>query len=136
VTDQQRGSPRARALGVPLGGTPGQWNAITDVPGVEVGYQTIIRGGNGELTGAAWIQESGTTSLPIALTSTHAVGIAHAGIIAVPWDAIDPFFTAVVQGTEEAVANALCAGEEMTGYRGHRVPGLPRDRVAALFGKD
>jgi L-aminopeptidase/D-esterase-like protein len=29
---------------VPFGGTPGQWNAITDVPGVEVGYQTIIRG--------------------------------------------------------------------------------------------
>ena len=34
------------------------------------------------MTGAAWIQESGTTSLPIALTNTHAVGIAHAGIIA------------------------------------------------------
>ena len=112
MTDQQHGSPRARALGVPFGGTPGQWNAITDVPGVEVGYQTIIRGdtartgvtgihprgrggaldplaagyasqnGNGEMTGAAWIQESGTTSLPIALTNTHAVGIAHAGIIA------------------------------------------------------
>jgi L-aminopeptidase/D-esterase-like protein len=373
VTDQQRstahlttpaGTPRARALGIPFGGTPGRWNTITDVPGVEVGYQTIIRGdtartgvtgihprgrggaldplaagyaaqnGNGELTGAAWIQESGTTSLPIALTNTHAVGIAHAGIIAwavrhypelgdnwslpvaaetwdgylndingqhvteadcaaaldaarsgplaegavgggtgmicygfkggsgtasrlvshagtsytvgvfvqanfgargelvlagrplgelladddplreyhaappgagsviaivltdapllphqctalarrvtlglartgtagshssgdlflacstanpggfsrygqdsrpydqlsfVPWDAIDPFFTAVVQGTEEAVANALCAGEEMTGYRGHRVPGLPRDRVAAVFQED
>jgi D-aminopeptidase len=54
----------------------------------------------------------------------------------VPWDAIDPFFTAVVQGTEEAVANALCAGEEMTGYRGHRVPGLPRDRVTAAFQED
>ena len=38
------GTPRARALGVPFGGTPGPWNAITDVPGVEVGYQTIIRG--------------------------------------------------------------------------------------------
>ena len=97
---------------MPFGGTPGRWNAITDVPGVEVGYQTIIRGdtartgvtgihprgrggaldplaagyaaqnGNGEMTGAAWVQESGTTSLPIALTNTHAVGIAHAGIIA------------------------------------------------------
>jgi len=374
VTDEQEnaaqlatpaGTPRARALGVPFGGTTGRWNAITDVPGVEVGYQTIIRGedartgvtgihprgrggaldplaagyaaqnGNGEMTGAAWIAESGTTSLPIALTNTHAVGIAHAGIIAwavrhypelgdnwslpvaaetwdgylndinahhvteadcvaaldaaqsgplaegavgggtgmicygfkggngtasrlvshagtsytvgvfvqanfgarrelvlagrplgdllpgddpmseypavppgagsviaivltdapllpnqcaalarrvtlglartgtvgshssgdlflaastanpggfsrygigdsrpydqlsfVPWDAIDPFFTAVVQGTEEAVANALCAGQEMTGYRGHRVPGLPRDRIAALFRED
>jgi L-aminopeptidase/D-esterase-like protein len=51
----------------------------------------------------------------------------------VPWDAVNPFFTAVVQGVEEAVANALCAGEEMTGRAGHRVPGLPRDRVAGFF---
>ena len=47
---------------------------------VAAGY--AAQNGNGEMTGAAWIQESGTTSLPIALTNTHAVGIAHAGIIA------------------------------------------------------
>ena len=34
--------PRARDLGVPFEGSPGQWNAITDVPGVEVGQATII----------------------------------------------------------------------------------------------
>ncbi len=33
---------RARGLGIPLEGTPGQFNAITDVEGVEVGYATII----------------------------------------------------------------------------------------------
>ncbi len=38
------GRPRARALGIPFDGTPGPWNAITDVPGVEVGYQTLVRG--------------------------------------------------------------------------------------------
>ena len=36
--------PRARALGVPFDGTPGRWNAITDVPGVEVGHVTLVRG--------------------------------------------------------------------------------------------
>ena len=36
--------PDARALGVPLTGTPGRYNAITDVAGVEVGHTTIIRG--------------------------------------------------------------------------------------------
>jgi D-aminopeptidase len=106
------GKPRARALGIPFGGTPGRWNAITDVTGVEVGYTTIIRGdsvrtgvtaihprgrvgavdpvaagffaqnGNGEMTGTSWIQESGTFRLPIAITNTAAVGIAHAGILA------------------------------------------------------
>jgi D-aminopeptidase len=33
---------RARELGVPFDGVPGQWNAITDVPGLEVGYETLI----------------------------------------------------------------------------------------------
>ena len=36
--------PRARDLGVPFEGTPGRWNAITDVKGVEVGLTTLIRG--------------------------------------------------------------------------------------------
>ena len=36
--------PRARDLGIDLGGTPGSHNAITDVAGVEVGHATIIRG--------------------------------------------------------------------------------------------
>jgi len=41
---------RARDLGVPLEGTPGGWNAITDVAGVEVGYRTLVAGeGNGAI---------------------------------------------------------------------------------------
>src|SRR4051812_41594679 len=35
---------RARDLGIPFDGTPGKFNAITDVGGVEVGYTTLIRG--------------------------------------------------------------------------------------------
>jgi L-aminopeptidase/D-esterase-like protein len=35
---------RARDLGVPFEGTPGSLNAITDVPGVEVGQRTLIEG--------------------------------------------------------------------------------------------
>ena len=33
--------PRARDLGLPFPGTPGPWNAITDVPGVAVGFCTL-----------------------------------------------------------------------------------------------
>ena len=36
--------PRARDLGVPFHGTPGTFNAITDVPGVEVGHVTLVSG--------------------------------------------------------------------------------------------
>lgn len=37
------GEPRARDLGIPFDGTPGPLNAITDVGGVTVGHQTLIR---------------------------------------------------------------------------------------------
>ncbi|MDH5373418.1 MAG: P1 family peptidase [Acidimicrobiia bacterium] len=105
------GKPRARTIGIRFTGTPGRWNSITDVPGVEVGYTTLIEGdsvrtgvtaihprgksnpadpcaagfhslnGNGEMTGLSWIDESGTMAGPIAITNTHAVGIAHAAIV-------------------------------------------------------
>ena len=34
------------------------------------------------MTGVSWINESGTFNGPVAITNTHAVGVAHAGIIA------------------------------------------------------
>src|ERR1700735_1427797 len=106
------GQPRARSLGIPFGGQPGRWDAINDVPGVEVGYATLIQGqsvrtgvtaihprgradaedpvtagffsqnGNGEMTGVSWIEESGTFAGPVGITNTHAVGIVHAAILA------------------------------------------------------
>lgn len=33
--------PRARDIGIPFDGQPGKFNAITDVPGVEVGFKTF-----------------------------------------------------------------------------------------------
>ena len=35
--------PRARDLGIPFEGQPGVWNAITDISGVTVGFETIVR---------------------------------------------------------------------------------------------
>ncbi len=40
-THSPSGRPRARGLGLPLPGTPGPLNAITDVPGVTVGTTTL-----------------------------------------------------------------------------------------------
>jgi len=114
---------RARDLGIPFEGTPGKLNGITDVPGVEVGYTTLISGegklevgkgpvrtgvtailprghsslndpvyagffslnGNGEMTGTAWVEESGFLEGPIAITNTHSVGVARDAVIA--WQA-------------------------------------------------
>ena len=40
---------------------------------------------------------------------------------------------AVVQATEEAVVDVLVANEEVVGFRGHRTPALPRERVVELL---
>lgn len=102
--------PRARDLGIPFEGTPGKYNAITDVDGITVGYSTIIEGdsartgvtvihprgqhdhdpvfaawfpfnGNGEMTGAAWVEEGGFLEGPIGITNTHSVGVVRDTII-------------------------------------------------------
>jgi D-aminopeptidase len=105
------GQPRARDLGVPLEGTPGPLNAITDIAGIEVGQTTLIEGaairtgvtaiwprgkqsddptfggwfalnGNGEMTGTTWLEESGFLDGPVLITNTHSVGVVRDAYIA------------------------------------------------------
>ncbi len=56
------GKTRARALGIPFKGSPGTNNAITDVPGVEVGYATLIEG-NGDLVVGQGPVRTGVTAI-------------------------------------------------------------------------
>ncbi len=105
ITDHR---PHIQDLSIQIGKyESGEWNAITDVPGVKVGHITIMEGtgslipgqgpvrtgatvviprddvwhhkvpagayilnGTGEMTGLAWIAESGFLEYPIALTNT------------------------------------------------------------------
>lgn len=107
------GKLRARALGLKFEGVTGQYNSITDVAGVAVGYSTLITGsgalrvgqgpvrtgvtailprrkvdtccpvfagyfnfnGNGELSGAHYLDEVGQLSFPITITNTHSCGV-------------------------------------------------------------
>ena len=52
-----------------------------------------------------------------------------------PNEAMDPLFEATVQATEEAIVNAMVAADTMVGIDGHRVAGIPHDRLRALFEK-
>lgn len=101
---QQPARPRAREAGVAVGVfTPGQYNAITDVPGVKVGQTTVISGdsirsgvtaiiphggnlytepvpawiyvgnGYGKLLGETQVREFGEIETPIMLTCTLCV---------------------------------------------------------------
>ena len=90
------------------------------------------------MTGVSWIEESGTCQGPIAITNTHAVGIAHAGIIA--WmnpyhaDLTDVWLLPVAAETwdgylndinghhvnEDTVVEALRGGDQQPARRGLR----------------
>jgi len=56
--------PRARDLGVPFTGTTGQFNAITDVKDVEVGYSTIISGSGKNMVGQGPVRTGVTAIFP------------------------------------------------------------------------
>lgn len=56
--------PRARDLGVPFNGTTGQFNAITDVKGVEVGFSTIISGSGENIVGKGPVRTGVTAIFP------------------------------------------------------------------------
>ena len=58
------GKKRLRGLGIELPGTPGEFNAITDVAGVEVGYTTLISGDGPRIVGKGPIRTGVTAILP------------------------------------------------------------------------
>ncbi len=111
--------PRARDLGLRIGPfEPGPRNAITDVPGVRVGHQTIVAGENvrtgvtvvlphggnlfqdkvpagihvmngfGKLAGSTQVHELGELESPIALANTLAVGTVLQELVA--WSLAQP----------------------------------------------
>ncbi|TDJ38586.1 MAG: hypothetical protein E2O54_12800, partial [Gammaproteobacteria bacterium] len=60
--------PRGRDLGLPFPGETGPNNAITDVPGVEVGYRTLIEGNGPLMQGHGPVRTGVTAILPLGRT--------------------------------------------------------------------
>lgn len=61
---QKNNRPRARELGIPFDGMPGKNNALTDVPGLEVGYATIIKDTGKLVYGKGPVRTGVTVILP------------------------------------------------------------------------
>ncbi len=59
------GKLRARGAGIPFLGQPGANNAITDVPGVEVGYCTLISGSGPLVVGEGPVRTGVTAIFPL-----------------------------------------------------------------------
>jgi D-aminopeptidase len=73
ATTTAQTEPRARDLGVPFDGTPGPFNAITDVKGVEVGHTTLISGSGPLKVGVGPVRTGVTAVLPRGKNSLDAV---------------------------------------------------------------
>jgi len=67
---------------------------------------SFILNGNGEMTGLAWVNESGYLEGPIMITNTHSVGSVHEAVI--KWQ--------VKQGTYESEWSLPVVGETWDGY--------------------
>ena len=67
------GAVRARGLGIPFEGTPGPNNAITDVPGVEVGQVTHVSGAGALKVGTGPVRTGVTVVLPRGRASADSV---------------------------------------------------------------
>ena len=50
-------------------------------------------------------------------------------------ETIDSLFYAVSEATEEAILNAMCKAESLTGFKGRHVAALPIDKVQRLLDK-
>jgi D-aminopeptidase len=148
--------PRASDLGLKVGILPtGPLNAITDVPGVQVGHTTIIRGDNirtgvtailphsgnlyrekvpgaifvgngfGKLTGSTQVEELGDIETPILLTSTTSVPLVADALIT---------YMLALPGNEDVLSINPVVGETNDGYlsdiRGRHI--TPDDVFAAI----
>jgi L-aminopeptidase/D-esterase-like protein len=95
-----------------------------------------------------------TQRIPLGLTRTGAIGGNGSGDIFIAFstanknafsnsneenvttmanDKMNALFTATIQATEEAIINALFAGETMEGINGNKVYGLPKERVIQIM---
>jgi L-aminopeptidase/D-esterase-like protein len=113
--------PRAREAGVPFEGETGAINAITDVPGVEVGQVTLIEGAGALVPGKGPVRTGVTAIFP---KGKSYPGLVHAG-------------TFVANGTGEMTGRALI--DEIGEFSGPVVltgsgsVGLARDAVQAWY---
>jgi D-aminopeptidase len=95
----------------------------TDAPLLPNQLKRLARRATHGIARTGTITDDDSGELFIAFTTVNfeaaeqADKVAQAGVI--PNDSMDPLFEATVQATEEAILNALCAAETVTGYQGN-----------------
>jgi D-aminopeptidase len=87
-------------------------------------------------TGSTSGNSSGDIFIAFSTANPHAAAAkGPVSLAMLPNDELGPVFEAVVQATEEAIVNAMVGAETMTGVDGHKVFGLPHDRLREALKK-
>jgi D-aminopeptidase len=107
----------------------------TDAPLIPIQCQRLARRAT---TGLAWVGglgANGSGDIFLAFSTANHIG-RHDKVSAVRMlapDAMTSLFRAAAEATEEAILNALCMAETMTGREGRTVHALPLDRLQAVM---
>jgi len=127
---------------VPLPADPATGNAgsiivviATDAPLLADQCQRLARRATVGLARVGGTGSNGSGDIFIAFSTANRVPMSATLPVAVttlPSGEMSPLFDATAEAVEEAIWNALCAAETMTGHRGRTVHAIPLDRLAEL----
>jgi L-aminopeptidase/D-esterase-like protein len=110
----------------------------TDAPLLPHQLERIARRASLGLARTGATSGNGSGDIFVAFSTANAGAATSRGVAAVqmlPNERINALFSATVQATEEAIVNALVAGETMRGANGRTVEGLPHDALRGLLKK-
>ena len=138
------GVPIGREIDAPLPGRgPGPHGdgsiivvIATDAPLLPLQARALARRASLGLGRAGSIASPGSGDIFLALSTGNRMRYGDAALRtfrSVPTESLDPFFAAAVEGTEEAIVNALVAAGPMTGHGGVHVPALPHEPLRAVL---
>ncbi len=134
------GVPVGRELGPALVPTPRDAGSIivilaTDAPLLPIQCQRLARRAT---TGLAWVggvgfNGSGDIFLAFATGNHVRASDPISPLRMLSPDNMNPLLRAAAEATEEAILNALCAGETMTGVHGHTAHAIPHDALIKVM---
>ena len=111
----------------------------TDAPLLPVQCRRLAKRATVGLARVGGIGHNGSGDIFLAFSTANHLPAEPGGrrsIEMLPHPLIDPLFDAVADATEEAILNALCAAETMTGHNGRTAHALPLDLLAAAMTRD
>jgi len=108
----------------------------TDAPLIPTQCQRLARHATIGLARDGGMGHNGSGDLFLAFsTANHIMGDSEDpfDVCMLPHPQMNVLFDALAEAVEEAILNALCAAETMTGFRGHTAYALPQDELQSIM---